>query len=183
MQLMDIINSAGAMGAIAQQVGLSESDAKSAATALLPALVGGMKKRASTGGGAEGIASMLATAGGGSLFDNVVSPEPTQIDLGNQLLGQIFGSKDVSRNVAAKAAQDTGLDAGALKKLLPLLAMVAGGLMSKQSGQGDLLGKLSSALGSGGKGGAAGLGELLDLDADGNPLDDMLEMAGKLFRR
>ena len=37
-------------------------------------------------------------------------------------------------------------------------------------------------VGGGGQGGLAGLASLLDLDRDGNPLDDILGMAGKLTR-
>ena len=116
---------------------------------------------------------------------------------GNDVLGQIFGSKDVSRAVAQDASAKSGLDPSILRKMLPLLAMLVTGFMAKQAGGGaaapssggglgDLLGGL---LGGGARSSAApapgasgGLGSLLDLDGDGNPLDDILGMAGKLMR-
>ena len=48
------------------------------------------------------------------------------------MLGQIFGTKDVSRTVAASAATQSGLDPSLLKKMLPMLAMMAAGYMAKQ---------------------------------------------------
>lgn len=188
MQLMDIINAAGGIGAIAQQVGLSESQAKAGAAALLPAVVGGFKKQAASGG-IEGLTSMLNGAGGTSLLENVLSPAPTNVNLGQNILGQIFGSKDVSRTVASHAAESSGVSVDALKKMLPLLAMVAGGVMSAQqggtqAGAGGVLGQLGDLLGGNTAPGASGgLGKLLDLDGDGNPLDDIAGLAGKFFGR
>jgi len=39
---------------------------------------------------------------------------------GNGILGHIFGSKDVSREVAARASAQSGVGADVLKKLLPI---------------------------------------------------------------
>ncbi len=41
---------------------------------------------------------------------------------GNNILGHLLGSKDVSRNVAAQAAESTGIDASLIKKALPMIA-------------------------------------------------------------
>jgi hypothetical protein len=186
MELMELINAAGGLGAIAQQVGVSEGEAKTGAAALLPALVGGFKKQATGGAGLDGLTALIRNAGGAGLLENVVSSGPTNVQAGNQLLGQIFGSKDVSRGVASQAAERTGVSADTLKKMLPLLAMVAAGLMAKQgsgASGGGVLGQLGNMLGGAQGGAGGGLGKLLDLDGDGNPLDDLLGMAGKLFGR
>lgn len=191
MQLMDVINAAGGISAIASQVGLSESQAQSGALALLPALIGGFKKQAATGGGGlEGLTSLLQGAGGASLLENVISPGPSNVQAGNDLLGQLFGSKDVSRAVADKASETSGVSVDALKKMLPLLAMVVTGVMAaKQGGQsnaGGAIGALGGLLGGAGASAGSslgGLGNLLDLDGDGNPLDDIAGLAGKLFGR
>ena len=44
--------------------------------------------------------------------------------------------------------------------------------------------RLAQVLGGGGAsgGGLGGLGKMLDMDGDGNPLDDIIGMAGKLAR-
>ncbi len=95
---------------------------------------------------------------------------------GNKILGHIFGSKDVSRNVAAAASRDTGIDASLIKKALPLLATLAMGAMSKKTSGGRDLGSSASA---------GGLGPLADLlgggDADSGGLDAILGMARKFF--
>ena len=103
---------------------------------------------------------------------------------GNDVLGHLFGSKDVSRAVAHSAASRSGLDPTLLKKMLPLLAMVVAGSMAKQrsapgsSGLGGMLGGLLSG-GQPAKG--VGWAGLIDADGDGNPLDDILRMAGKVM--
>ena len=105
---------------------------------------------------------------------------------GEGILGSIFGSKDVSRAVASHAAGQTGLDIGALKALLPMVAMMAAsalgnGAAPAQGGVGGLLGGL---LGGGNQGGAAGtLINMLDANKDGNPLDDIMGMAAGFLKR
>ena len=132
---------------------------------------------------------MLGGLGGGGLLDDVLGPQPTSLNRGNDVLGQIFGSKDVSRTVAQNAATRTGLDPSLLKKMLPMLAMLVAGYMAKQGRasapqpqMGGGLGDVLAGLVGGGQGGGAGLASMLDLDGDGNPLDDILGMAGKLTR-
>jgi hypothetical protein len=194
MDLGSILKQSGAIGAIAQQLGVNEQVAEMGAAALLPSILGGFKKTAQAQpSGLEGLGGLLGQLGGGGLFDSVVAPEPTPVDQGNDILGQIFGSKDVSRTVAGSAATQTGIDPSLLKKMLPILAMLVAGYMAKQSGGqsggadqgGGLGGLLGGLLGGGQKsaaGGLGGLGSLLDMDGDGNPLDDIIGMARKMMR-
>ncbi|KQZ64285.1 hypothetical protein ASD67_07260 [Sphingopyxis sp. Root1497] len=198
MNLTDILAQAGGIESMAKELGVPPGLAKQGAEALLPAILGGFKKQAQGGGGIEGLGGLLAGLGGGGLLDAVLAPQATPVEQGNDVLGQIFGSKDVSRSVAGDAAAKTGIDAGTLKKMLPILAMLVAGYMAKQGGNeggggltGGLGGMLGNVLGgalgggaapaSGSSGGAlGGLGSLLDLNGDGNPLDDIIGMAGKL---
>jgi hypothetical protein len=216
MDMMSILKQSGAIGSIAGQLGVNEQMAEMGANALLPAILGGFKKTAQAQPtGMEGLGGLLGSLGGGGLLDSVLSPEPTPVDQGNNVLGQIFGSKDVSRSVADHASGQTGIDSSLLKKMLPLLAMLVAGYLAKQgggAGQGDgpdssglggliggmlgggqssgggLGGMLGSVLGGGQQaapaagGGLGGLGSLLDMDGDGNPLDDIMGMAGKMMR-
>ena len=48
------------------------------------------------------------------------------------MLGHILGSKDASRQLASEAAARTGLDVGILKKMLPAIAAMLMGGLSKQ---------------------------------------------------
>jgi hypothetical protein len=191
MQIQDLIAQMGGLQSVARELGVSPQQAESGAAALLPAILGGFKKQAQGQGGVAGLGGLLGQLGGGGLLDNVLSPEPTNASLGNNVLGQIFGSKDVSRTVAASAATKTGLDPALLKKMLPIIAMMAAGYMAKQQGGspaaaspgGGLGGLLGGLLGGGRKSQAqGGLASMLDANGDGNPLDDILGMAGKLMR-
>jgi hypothetical protein len=193
MQITDIIAQMGGLQSVARELGVSPQQAQSGAAALLPAILGGFKKQAQAPAGMAGLGGLLGQLGGGSLLDNVLSPEPTNSSLGNNVLGQIFGSKDVSRAVAANAATQTGLDPTLLKKLLPVLAMMAAGYMAKQQGGGaaaapasggGLGGLLGGLLGGGRKSPTqqGGIAAMLDANGDGNPLDDILGMAGKFMR-
>ncbi|OWQ92619.1 DUF937 domain-containing protein [Sphingopyxis witflariensis] len=212
MNLTDILAQAGGIESMAKELGVSPSIAKAGADALLPAILGGFKKQAQSGG-IEGLGGLLGQLGGGGLLDSVLGSQPTPVDQGNDVLGQIFGSKDVSRTVAGQAAAQTGIDSSLLKQMLPMLAMMAAGYMAKQSGGqsgggglGDLIGGalggggagggglggmlgnvLGGALGGGAaapaggaSGGLGGLANMLDLNGDGNPLDDIMGMANKL---
>lgn len=195
--LKDIIEAQG--GKILQQVsgnfGLDASQATKAIGSLLPALTQHMKKNVQTDDGLEGLLGAIKNGNhskyledpglfgaGGSL------PEST-VKEGNNILGHILGSKDVSRQVAADAAAKTGIDVSILKKLLPMVAtMTMGGMgkhaQEKESGLSNILGGLLSGGVSKGRQ-ASGidniLGGLLDADNDGSVLDDMMGMAKKFF--
>ena len=198
MQITDVLGQMGGLQSIARELGVSEAKASAGADALLPAILGGFKKQAQAQpGGLDGLGGLLGQLGGGGLLDNVLSSQPTDVGQGNDVLGQIFGSKDVSRTVTQSAAARTGLDPALLRRMLPMLAMLVAGFMAKQQGAaavtegsattaggglGDLLGGLL-----GGRSGAAaapggGLASVLDLNGDGNALDDILRMAGKAMR-
>ncbi len=186
MNITDLIAQAGGLSSIARELGVSEAQATSGAAALLPSIMGGFKKQAAASGGVEGLGGLLGTLGGAGLLESVLSQHPTDVTKGNDVLGKIFGSKEVSREVAQRASTSSGLDAGLLKKMLPMLAMAAAGMMAKSAapsqpaGGGGLGGLLGGLLGGGGGGGGmGGLAAMLDRDGDGNPLDDVLGMLGK----
>mgnify|MGYP005854715173 CR=1 FL=1 len=222
MQITDLLAQLGGLQSMARELGVSEREAASGADALLPALLGGFKKQAQAQpAGLEGLGAVLGRLGGGGLLDDVLAPAPTHVERGNDVLGQIFGSKDVSRAVAQNAAAQSGLDPALLKKMLPMLAMLVAGFMARQGGAaapapggglggglGDALGAALGGAGRGGgggggglggllggllggqggghgggqaggqRGGAGGLAQMLDLDGNGNPLDDILRMVG-----
>lgn len=193
MQITDILAQTGGLQSMARELGVSETEAASGAEALVPAILGGFKKQAlAQPTGFEGLGDLLGQLGGGGLLDNVLAPQATDVTQGNNVLGRIFGSKDVSRAVAQNAASQSGLDPSLLKKMLPMLAMLVTGYLAKRqgagaaeqssatSGLGGLLGGLLGGQGANPAGsGTSGLASMLDLNGDGNPLDDIMRMAGK----
>ena len=201
MQITDILAQLGGLQSMARELGVSETQAASGAEALAPAILGGFKRQAqSSAGGLEGLGALLGQLGGGGLLDEVLAAQPTDVSHGNDVLGRIFGSKEVSRTVAQDAAVQSGLDPSLLRKMLPMLAMLVAGYMAKQRGAeaaaqpppaggglGDLLGGLLGGRGTGAgreapNAPAPGLASMLDLNGDGNALDDILRMAGKAMR-
>jgi hypothetical protein len=197
MQITDVLARMGGLQSVARELGVPEDQVAQGADALLPAILGGFKKQAQTQpGGFDGLGGLLGQLGGGGLLDQVLSPQPTDVSQGDAVLGQIFGSKDVSRTVAQNASQQTGLDTGLLKKMLPMLGMLVAGYLARQQGAqagagvpgatgaadglGGLLGGLLGGRAAGG--GTGGLGGLLDMNGDGNALDDILNMAGRAMR-
>jgi len=100
--------------------------------------------------------------------------------------------EEVNR-LAQSAAAQSGLEPGLLQKMLPMLAMLISVYLAKQQGAGPDGGGLGGLLGGllGGRSsgesaspgaGMPGLASMLDMNGDGNPLDDILRMAGKITR-
>lgn len=174
MDLMDLLQKAGgdkSLGSLAKGLGLDDAKTSALVSALAPALMGGVQKQAEADGGLDMLKKAL---GSGShqryLDDPKLMESGASRDDGNKILGHLFGSKDVSRNVAAEAAASTGIDAGLIKKALPMLAGLAMGALSKNSNSGKSLDSALPGLLGGLVGGDDGLG-----------LDDVLGMARKLF--
>jgi hypothetical protein len=193
MQFTEILSAMGGIQSVARDLGVSEAQARTGVEALLPAILGGFKKQAQAQpAGLDGLMSMVTSLGGGGLLDQVLAPSPTDVSQGNDVLGRIFGSKDVSRTVAQSAATQTGLDPGVLKKMLPMLAMLVAGVMARQGGTsaaappagglGGLLGGLIGGQKSADSAATGGLAAMLDLNGDGNPLDDIARIAGRFMR-
>ena len=204
MQITEMLGQLGGLRSMANELGVNETQVVSGAEALAPAILGGFKKQVqSQPSGLEGLGGLLGRLGGGGLLDDVLSPHPTNVNRGNDVLGRIFGSKDVSRAVARNAASKTGLSPDLLKKMLPMMAMLVAGYIAKQKSAGAAPsaqqaptpapaaptggasgGLLGGLLGRGGAGvretgATGGIASMLDMNGDGNALDDILRMARK----
>jgi hypothetical protein len=206
--LLDAVLSAGGGSAIQMlggRFGLPPAATRSALEALLPMVSGGLKNQAQAQGGIEGLlGSVLKPDHAQYGEDANVLARPGTTAMGNDILGSIFGNdREVSRTVAAQAAQKTGLDVGMLKQMLPIVAMLAAGAMTKNANAGGLGNLIGAAMGGGGGGmlgnvlGAAmggnqqsqaqqapagalgGLANMLDMNNDGNPLNDIMGMLGR----
>ena len=159
MNLSQGLQQSGAIDSMARELGVEPAMAQQAASALLPAIVAGMGRsevgpQGLGGGGLGAILGGLGGGSGGGLLESVLNPGPTPAEPGNDILGQIFGSKDVSRGVAEEVSGSTGLPTELLKKMLPMLAMAAVGYMMKNragsqggSGGGIMGGALGGILG------------------------------------
>jgi hypothetical protein len=181
MNILDSIVGArdgAAVQQLAAQFGLRPEQTTAAMSALMPALAAGLKRNLTTN--AAGLESALASGHHETYVDQpeVLGAPATTAD-GNAILGHIFGSKDVSRKVAAGAAEKTGIDPAVLKQMLPLLASLAMGALAKQK-----KGATTGGAGAAQPGGLAGMLEpLLDRDGDGSIVDDVGGMLGGFLNR
>ena len=189
MQIADLLRQTGGLDAIARELGISETDATRGAEALAPVILGGFKKAAGgsaaepSADGVAGLGALVAQLGGASLLDDVVATDATHVERGNGVLGRIFGSRDVSRDVVADAAARTGLDESMLARMLPRLAMLIAGYLGSQATttreqtRRRELGVLLGGVVGRGKPGAsdASLASVLDLAGSGKALDEILD--------
>jgi hypothetical protein len=194
MGLLDtILNANGGQSVrkLSDQFNLDERQTKSVLEQLVPALAGGMKRNAQSDDGLNGLLEALRRGGHERYLEQpeLMQREETVND-GNNILGHLFGSKDVSRNVAQRASEKTGVESGLLKKMLPMIAAMAMGGMKKEAtnssggGLGGLLGGLlggSEPVRTTKKESGGLLGSFLDADGDGSIADDLFGMAKKFF--
>ena len=184
MNILEAVLSAqggGAMEQLGRQFGLKDDQATSAVSALVPALAAGFQKNMSTPQGLDGL--MTALAGGqhqGYVDDSSSLARAETIADGNGILGHIFGSKDVSRQVASRVAAQTGIGESVLKGMLPVVAAMMMGSMSKQAAQPS---GLQAGAGSGAEGLIGMLTPMLDSNRDGSVVDDVVGMVGRFLQR
>ena len=173
--ILDMLMNAASGGAaqqIGHQFGLSEDQTSSAMNQLVPAVMAGLRRNTAQEGGLN---SLLGALAGGNHAQYVDNPEvlgqQTTVDEGNSILGHIFGSKDASRAVAGQAAEQTGIGADVLKQMLPLVATMVMGALSKHVASAP-----AAADGGGGL-----LGSLLNQNHDGSLADGVLGMLGRFM--
>jgi hypothetical protein len=154
-----LLNSGGssALTQLSSKFGLSEDQARQAVEALAPALSIGLKRNTASPMGAGSFVEALASGRHGQYADNPeLATSDEGIAEGNKILGHLLGSRDVSRAVTEQASQATGIGQSALKQMLPMLASMAMGAMSRGAtqgsagGSGGILGQIMGSLLGGG---------------------------------
>ena len=178
------------LGQLAEQVGGNEGQVKNGVMAALPAMLTALSKNTGTEKGAQELNNALETKHDGSILNNL-SGYLSNPDLkdGAGILNHLFGSQ--TSNVANAVSQSSGLDSNGSMKMLQMLAPVLMGMLGQQKKQNNLdaegIGNLTSMLASnfGSEAGASGIMEvvtnLLDANKDGNVMDDIMGMVGKIF--
>lgn len=162
------------------QLGLGEDQAAAALSALVPALAAGVQRNIQNEGGLASLTSALSSGRHGQYLDNPTTlASQSAVADGNGILGHLLGSKDVSREVASRAAAQTGLSADLLKRMLPLAATLMMGAFSKRSGNAS---SMTAGLGGAEGGIAAMLTPLLDQNRDGSIFDDVTSMIGRVIK-
>jgi hypothetical protein len=126
-----------AMDAMARQFGLAQEQAAKAMAALTPAFASGFKRNSANPYDFSALLTAMSSGSYAKYFEDMSSAfTPQGIADGNQVLQQLFGSKEVSRAIAAQAAQLTGIGQDILKQMMPVMAdTMMGGLFKQATGQ------------------------------------------------
>ena len=179
MDLLKLLQATGQtdniVNALAGQFGLQGGQAGDVMGQVLGALGGGVKN-VNKQGGLETLMGALQDKNTEQYLDQPqAAMQAGATDTGNQILGQLFGSKEVSRNVAAQVEQKSGVSSSIIRKMLPVIATMAMGAMTKNiGGSQGLVGTATRGMAM------KGIMNLIDQDNDGNPLDDIMKMVGKI---
>ncbi len=123
--------------AMAKQFNLAQEQATKAMAALMPAFSTGFKRSATDPYNFMGVMQDITSGSYAKYFEDMGKAfTPEGIIDGNNVLARLFGSKDVSRAIAAQAAQMTGIGQEVYKRMLPAMAdTLMGGLFKETSGQ------------------------------------------------
>ncbi|MCA9186129.1 MAG: DUF937 domain-containing protein [Pirellulaceae bacterium] len=199
--LLDLIGdqlTGSATQQISQQLGLDETQTKTAIAAALPTLLEAVGRQAATPDGAQGLHQALAKDHDGSLLDNVAGffqgGGGGRAGLGEGILGHILGSK--RQRVEQGVGQMAGVDAATSGKLLSMLAPIVMGALGKQQRQQgfgvdqltDFIGKQRQSVATGDPQSAGIFQKLLDQDGDGDfDVSDMMRLGssfiGRMFKK
>jgi hypothetical protein len=175
LETMLAAQNGGSVRQIGQQFGLSEQQTAGALAALMPALASGFSKNLQSEGGLASLASALRSGGHERYLDNPAAlGDASTVADGNSILSHVLGSKEVSRQVASRAAAQTGLSDTVLKQLLPIAAAMMMGSMARQQGQ---------APAQAGAGGSDLLSMLtpMDQNRNGSVVDDVTGLLGRFL--
>ena len=205
MNLMQMLTDAAdgdGLAALGARHGASPEQALGVAQAALPALSSGLKRMTRSPEELMRLAGLLRSDDAAPVAEAPEANPETAERQGAQFLDTLFGSArpEIEREIAADGAQRSGLDAGTVAAMLPMLAsMILGMFQKTESGDDSLRGLVSSILeggaggggfsglieraggllggASGGAGGAGlgGLASMFDADGDGSIADDLLD--------
>jgi hypothetical protein len=187
MSILDVLlrsQNGEAVRQLGDRFGLPPEKAQSAVAALVPALAAGLQRNVSQQGGLDGLLNALASGDHERYLDDPSTlNQPETTEDGNGILGHVFGSKDVSRQVAQRASERTGIGVNILKQMLPVVAAMVMGGLSRNAGTNMDVDAEPAAATTRGAGIISLLTPLLDRNQDGSVIDDVIGMAGGILGR
>jgi hypothetical protein len=144
---------------VSANLGINKRTANQLMPEVLPLILGGLKKQMETRGGADRVNHILNKYGKDDVLDriedelNVRSQESTP----DPRLGGLLGESGVQ--AAGLMGNKFNLDSGVIQKLIPMLAPIILGALTRKRDQGGA--------------GNDGIASLIDRDGDGQILDDV----------
>lgn len=199
--LLDLIEkhiNPSSINSLSQNIGADSEQTKSAIAAALPLLAGALSSKATGTTGLSFLTSLLDKNNDGSVLDDVVgmitgraadagSAQATVTAQGVTAVNSMLGEH--VETVKQQISQTSGLDIGAVSKLLPLLApMVLGALTKAQASQNlsgarlsEFLEKERTDIAAKAPESQGFMASLLDKNNDGSIADDVLKMGAGLL--
>jgi len=144
---------------LSNTLGLDQSAASKIIPMVAPMILGGLKKQKDEHGGEERVNHILNKYGSSSVLDDIGGLFKSKANDPNAdpKLGGLLGDAGVqATNLVSKKFN---IDSGAASKIIPMLAPIVLGFLSKKRDAGGL--------------GSSGIASLLDQDGDGSILDDV----------
>ncbi|MCX6365290.1 MAG: DUF937 domain-containing protein [Armatimonadetes bacterium] len=188
--LLGQLGGSGAVGQIAEQLGVDEGTAQNGIQAALPILLGAMARNSQSDDGAQAL-SMALDNHDGSILDNLGGAiSGFQGGPGAAILGHVLGGQ--TNQISDVVGQSLGgANGGALLQMLAPIVMGYLGQQKQQQGL-DVAGLAGMLLGGAGQqqqaapqaSGLMGMvGQLLDQNKGGSPVDDIIGLAGRFLKR
>lgn len=173
-----------ALSQISQKIGADEGTTGKALGVAVPLLMGALARNAAQPEGAQALHTALSKDHDGGILDDVLGFLGTGGN-GAGILGHVLG--DQRGAIEQGVAQASGLEPSAAGNLLETVAPLVMGLLGRTQQQQGLDADGLAGLLGGQSSGTAGtvlglLNTFLDADKDGSAVDDLIGMAGKLFR-
>jgi hypothetical protein len=139
--MFDLIRQAqggAAFDNLARAYGMSPDQMRAMTAALTPAFAQGFMRQSQSDQAAQRVMDLFQTETYARAFEaQAAALDPATRGAGEDALGALFGSKEVSRAVAAQAAAASGVQAEIIRKVLPTLASIlVGGFMKAAQGAG-----------------------------------------------
>lgn len=158
--LEDFIGSMGPQitSQLSSQLGIDKSTAGAIIPQVLPMILGGLKKQKDNHGGEARVEHILNKYGSSSVLDDIggLFSQKAHDEKPDPALGGLLGEAGVqASNLFGK---QFNLDSNTAAKIIPMLAPIVLGFLTKKKDSGE---------------GVSGIASLLDQDGDGSILDDV----------
>ena len=175
-----IVNNPAIVNSIVKQVGIDTNDASSIISKLAPILMGGAKSNLQSDKDSGELLKHIEDTKYAEIIDkpdSINMSDNSFIEMGNDILSNLTGSKENSREVASHVEQETGISSAIIKSVLPMLAPMIIGALTKQTA--PTINEFKNQEQSSGLDGI--LVSLIDQDNDGSIIDDVMGMAAKFL--
>jgi hypothetical protein len=140
-------------------LGLNAKTASQVLPMVAPLILGGLKRQMETQGGAPRVDHILNKYGSDSVLDDVAGlfQQKASVAKPDPGLGGLLGTAGIQ--AASLLSKNLKIDAGTAMKIIPMIAPLVLGALTKKRDSGGL--------------GTSGIASLLDANGDGSILDDV----------